>query len=291
MLNLLLTLTCLLRAALAADSITMPAEFDYEPGVALTGPTYFVIQKNAADGGNDSIALLQEYVEKELRQAGFRQAQNERAAHLQLGIWSISSKPTDKYEQDLKFFRSTKPLLGKHDPEVDKLLQKMEEEIARVKEQAKDLPPSRQLGVAGWVAEHGKRPRLLFRAALTFAKDQVKPEEHFYSWLMPLAKLRAKDAPKNPKKNPGCYPALGFETQGEGSSIVKSLIPEGSALKSGMQVGDVVLSINGFPYDALSAMGDRDYDERVYSGKLVKVRVRRGEREVTLSFPPKLHCL
>jgi predicted metalloprotease with PDZ domain len=96
-----------------------------------------------------------------------------------------------------------------------------------------------------------------------------------YSQILSLAGLDLRTAQRK-------HPALGFFTERDpaGEIIVRNLDAESSAAKAGLRSDDVILSWNG-------SEPPRNAERWVYSqkaGSVVRVRVRRDDREVSIDF-------
>lgn len=103
--------------------------------------------------------------------------------------------------------------------------------------------------------------------------SQAKPLP--YSQILPMAGLALRTAQRK-------RPVLGFFTErgASGEVVVQGLDSESAAAQAGLRSGDVILSWNG-------SEPPRNAERWVYSqkaGSVVRVRVRRDDREVSLDF-------
>ncbi len=75
---------------------------------------------------------------------------------------------------------------------------------------------------------------------------------------------------------------IGATDDGSAGAVVTVVSPDTAAAEFGIQVGDQVISVNGFPVKDASDLGALISDRQ--AGEVVEVRLLRGGDEVTLDI-------
>lgn len=264
-------------------------KFDYEPGVLLTGSSFYIEMGNELEGTREDMIKISNYVNKTLMEAGFKKVEKAQDAHLKIGLWS---RP---YSEALQVQRRLWVLQDSPDKDNEFQIEekKLQETLNKAHQFEKNNGPEKQYGLTGYVQSYGKRPLLLFSAYLIYGLNQkLNFDRVLSSWMWPLYKLKAEMAPSRLNKNPGCGLALGYDLQEEYEEnqkpkhLIRTIQENGPAAKAGLQVGDRLMKMNEYPILAAVSMSANQYN-KFYQGTINLQIERNGElKELKLKPAP-----
>jgi membrane-associated protease RseP (regulator of RpoE activity) len=101
--------------------------------------------------------------------------------------------------------------------------------------------------------------------------------------VLAAALLCGATAFAQPKERPA---GLGFEFDRSRPDIkVTAIGPETVAADMGLQVGDIIIGMDGKPVKSLADMGGVLRSRQWWAGDVLKFRVRRGDEELDLAAP------
>lgn len=258
-------------------------KFDYEPGVLLSGATFYVELGSELEGTHDDVEKMKAYIEKSLQESGFKKVERAQDAHLKIALWSRSYSEALQVQRRVWIFEDNKALSKLDEKEIESKQKQLDETLKKAHQFEKTNGPEKQYGITGYVQSYGKRPILLFSAYLIYGVGQkLNFDRVLSSWMWPLDKLKAEMAPLRVSKNPGCGLALGYDLQEEfvadqkPKHLVRTIHANGPAAKAGLKVGDRIVKMNEYPILAAVSMSANHYN-KFYEGPITLQVERDGE--------------
>lgn len=262
-------------------------KFDYEPAVQLTGLNFILEKGIELENGEADMQVMHAQLTETLTANGFVATELPKDAHLKISYWS---RPFSEALEAQKRLWNKQEENGSEEE-----VKQLEDNLQRARHFERTNGPEKQYGVAGYVQEYGKRPRLIFSAYLIYGLHQkVNFARLASSWLSPLKKLQSVDVTARPGKNPGCGQALGYEirevAQGEGrpQHFLQNLKADGPAAKAGLQEGDRLLAMNERPIAVAIALSAREYN-KFYQAP-IKLTIERTAKTQEFVVRPAAVC-
>jgi hypothetical protein len=114
------------------------------------------------------------------------------------------------------------------------------------------------------------------------------------SWIQDLENLKTLVKEKKQAGLPGCTPRFGFEIEtfwmeGVPYKRVTSVLPKSPAAKAGLKVEDVILAIEGIPYDEFARGNEKSTE--IYNSKIsVSIKFLRKTQEKTSKIRAQVMC-
>ena len=242
---------------------------------SLSGKRFFVEFERSKTLSGSEMSKIKKRIEKEMIGLGFERAKSLRKAHVGLHIGSgYSTTSEEEFAGRLK--------------KLDHALKTFLNQIPEDDGNLKDGPPGNAnmfISVQGY--HYGKRPRTLsWIEFISPEREWTQFEKQLQERLGEQFKFLMVKAPKKNtamKGDPYCLPRFGYELD-EDREVIKEILPDSPAKKSGLRVGDEIIAIDSVP-------ANFETSPEVYENFItVPVKIRRNGKIVRTSIKPAVIC-